>query len=149
MLTTLQSLSSAHSRQDEAPPRDEPQSSNALHIASPPEAPRHEIVITPRSSRGILMLKRWMSTRMKKSDADPALHELAQVPRQSDRLPDLPSPSQSPARTDATNQGPSWMAAGKRKRVSALHGRSDAVSPTYNISERLQNLYENQRFVIL
>ena len=120
MLQSLSPASSVHSRQDEALPYGEPQSSNALRITSPPEAPRDEIVNTTRSSRGILMLKRWMPTRMKKGNTGPALHELAQVPKESGQLPDLPSPSRLPARADVTNQGPSWMAAGKRKRVGAL-----------------------------
>ena len=120
MLESLSVASSFHSREDEALPHDEPQPSNAVAIAPPPEAPRDENIDTPRSSRGILVLKRWMPTKMKKGNTDPALHELAQAPRRPGEPPDLRSPSQSPARVDAMTQGPSWMAAGKRKRVSAL-----------------------------
>ena len=120
MLESLSLASSAHSRQDEVLPHGEPQSPNGPPIAPPPEARRDETVDTPRLSQGILMLKRWIPTRIKKSRKDPALHGLDQVPRKCNQPPDPPSPSQSPARADATNQGPSWMAAGKRKRVNTL-----------------------------
>ena len=120
VLTTLQSMSSAssaHSRHDEGLPHDEPQSSNSIPIASPPEARRDENLDTPGPSRAILTLKRWIPTRIRKSNPESALHELNRVPRESDHPPDSQPPSQLPA----TNQGPSWMAAGKRKRVSGLY----------------------------
>ena len=68
MLQSVSSASSAHSRQDEVLPHGGPQSSNALSIASPPEARQDKDVDTPRSSRGIQMLKRWILTRMKKKN---------------------------------------------------------------------------------
>ena len=113
----MSSVSSAHSRQHEALSHGAPQSSNVIPIASPPEARRDENPDTPRPSRVILTLKRWIPTRIRKRDKDPALHELNRVPRQSDHPPDSQPLSQLPA----TNQGPSWMAAGKRKRVSGLY----------------------------
>ena len=123
MLQSLSAASSIHSREDEILPQGEPQSSNVVPIASSPEAPRDENVDTPRSSsRPILMLKRWIPTRMKKGDTDPALHGLDQVSGKLHRPPGPESLSQSLARAPAITKGPSWMAAGKRKRVSALSG---------------------------
>ena len=115
----MSSASYAHSRHDEGLPHGEPQSSNAIPVFSPQETRRDENLDTPRSSWAILTLRRWMSRRIPKSNQEPVLHELNRVPREPDHPPDSQSPSQLPARVDVTNQGPSWIAAGQRKRVSA------------------------------
>ena len=110
MLQSLSSVSSVHSRQDEVPPHGEPQSSNVLYIASPTEAGHDENDDTPGSSRGILMFKRWIPTRMRKSNKDPALHEPDRVLRQSNQPAEHQSRPQSPARVEDSNVGPSTMA---------------------------------------
>ena len=123
MLTMQQSMSSAssvHSRLDEVLPHDEPQSSNAVSIASPLEARQDENLDTPRSSRAILMLKRWIPKRKWKSNKDSTLPEPDRVPRQSRQPADHQSRSRSPARVEDSNVGPSTMAANKRVPVSAL-----------------------------
>ena len=120
MLQSMSSASSAHSRRDEVLPHGEPLSSNAVPIASLPEPRRDENVDPPRASRAILTLKRLIPTGIWKTNKDPASHELDRLPGKSHPPPDPQSLSQSPERADATNQGPSWMAAGQRKRVSAL-----------------------------
>ena len=114
MLQSLSSISSTHSRQGEVLLRGEPQSSNVLPIASPPEALQDESVDTPRPSRGILMLKWWIPTRMKKRNKGPALHGPDRVPRQSHQSAEHQPRTQSPARVDDRQEGPSTMA------VSAL-----------------------------
>ena len=89
VLTMPQSLSSAslsHSHQDEVAPLGTsaaaPQPSDALPMISPldmrPDEPR-DIV---ESSRGIPTFKRWLQTRIRKSNKDPVLHEPDRVPAQ-------------------------------------------------------------------
>ena len=111
MLQSLSSASSAHSRQDEVLPHCEPQPSNVLPIASPPEARQDENVDTARSSQGLLMLKRWIPTMMKKSGKGPSLHE----PVEDESRP------KSPARVEDSNlAGPSTMTATRRVQVSVF-----------------------------
>ena len=114
MLTLLQSLSLASSedpREDEIPPvgssRVISRSSEVLPETSTPKAQLKEKLDTIESPQGGSIFKKWLP---RKSDKDPTSH----------KPEDRHSPSDSPMRVDATSEGPSWMAAGKRKRVSAL-----------------------------
>ena len=64
------------------------------------------------------MFKRWLQTRFRKSNKDPASHKPDRLSGKSRQPGDPQPPPHLPARVDATNEGPSWIAAGKRKRVS-------------------------------
>ena len=150
MLQSLSSVSSAHSRQDEVLPHGEPQSSNDPPVASPPEARQDENIDTPTLSQGVLMLRRWIPTRMKKSNKGPALHEPDRVPRHSHEPAEHQSRPQLPARVEDSNTaGPSTMAATRRVPVSVffLDRQSDAVCLTYHSSERWRNPFYRERFV--
>ena len=143
MLQSVSSASSAHSRQDEVLPHGEPQSSNVLPICSPPDARQDENIDPHGSSRGILMLKRWIPTRMNKSNKRPALHEPDRVPRQSDQPAEHPSRSQSPARVEDSDTGPSTMA------VSAFPWRIiECGVLNISYSRRSQRSSRCQRFVV-
>ena len=107
MLTLLQSLSLAssdHPPEDEIPPVGP---SEILPATSTPKVQPKEKSDTVESPQGGSIFKKWLP---RKSDKDPTSH----------KPDDRQSPSDPPVGIDATNEGPSWMAAGKRKRVSAL-----------------------------
>ena len=120
MPQSLSSASSVHSRADEGLPHGEPQSSNALPAPPPPEARRDENLDTPRLSRGIVMLKRWIPTRRKKNNKGSTLQEPDRVPTHSHQPAKDQSRPQSPARVEDSDVGPSTMAATRRVPVSSL-----------------------------
>ena len=115
--------SSAHPREDESPPLGAshavPIPSGSPAIAFPLQPSPKENTNTASSSRGILMLKSWLPTRIGKSNKGPELREPDRVPKKLSQPTEHESRSQSPARAEATNEGPSWMAAARPKRVSA------------------------------
>ena len=127
VLTLLESSSpgsSAHD-EDEVPPLDAPravvQSSDATPVIYPPLTRVEEHVdAVGSSSHGITKFKKWIQMRTGKSKKDPSLREHNRVSRKSRRRPDGHSPSQSATRVDATNEGPSRIAAGIRVRVGTL-----------------------------
>ena len=125
MLTLLEPSSPGSSthREDEVPPLEAsyavPQLSDAIPVTYPPLTRTEEHLDTVESSQGISKFKKWLQMRMK-NNKDLTLHEPNRVPEKSCRPADGPSPSQSAARVDARNEGPSWMAAGIRVRVSTL-----------------------------
>ncbi|KAG8220765.1 quinon protein alcohol dehydrogenase-like superfamily [Butyriboletus roseoflavus] len=104
--------------EDEVPPvgtsQATPHLPDALPMASPPLARAEEHLETVESSQGITKLKKWVQRRTKKGKKEPTLHKPGRAPRKSRRPAGGRSPPQSPARIDATNEGPSWIAAGQR-----------------------------------
>ena len=83
-------------------------------MTSPPEARPEEILDTALSSQGLSIFKKWLQwnnnklpTSHKRDRASATAHD--QQPR-----------PQSIARADATDEGPSTLAAGQRVRVNAL-----------------------------
>ena len=115
--------SSAHC-EDETPPFDTPhtvmQLSDAIPVTYPPLTRAEEYLDIVDSSQGIIKFKKWLNMRTRQKNKDPSLHKPSQVPRKPRRPADRQSPSQSPARVNATNEGPSWMAATRRVPVSTL-----------------------------
>ena len=73
---------------------------------------------TVTSSRGILILKSWLPTRIRKSNKRPELPEPDRVPKKLSRPTEHQPRCRSPG-VEATNEGSSWMAAAGPKRVSA------------------------------
>ena len=132
--------------EDEVPPLDalraRVQSSDAIPVIYPPltRAEEHNDAVEP--SRGITKIKKWIQMGTKKSK-DFTLDKLDRDPRKS-RWPGEPRPpTQSPAKVDTANVGPSRMAAAERVPVSALDTRLDAVYLTH-LSE-----WSRHRFQIL
>lgn len=130
MLILLQSLSpssSTHSREDDVLPVDAsravPHSSDALPTASSPDARPERDPNMAKSSQGIRMLKRLLPARTRKSNKDPVLHGPDRIPKESPPSTQHPSHSQPPGTVEATNEGPSWMAATKHVPVSILPRR--------------------------
>ena len=142
MLTLLQSLSSVpstHPQDEEAPPPRTssgstrlqeqavlppgmsnvlPQSSGPLPTTAPRDAPLDKNINAAKSSRGILMLKRLLPTRIRKSNKGLALHGPNRVRGGSRQATDH-QPRPSPARVEHSNAGPSTIAAARPKRVRA------------------------------
>ena len=145
-------MSPVHSCEDEAPPLDTdsavPQPSNALLVTSTPEMRPEEPRDIIEVSRGISMFKRLSLPWIRKSNKDPRLQEPERVSRKSRQTADHQSRSQSPARAEDLNVGPSRMAANKRVPVSALRRQSDVLCQTYHLSERSRNPFDHERFVI-
>ena len=108
----LSPISSEHPREDEPPPLGTSnvmlQPSDPPPTASPRDAPLEENLNAER------LLPTWMG----KSNKDPALHESDRVPIKSRRAADHQSHSHSPARVEATNEGPAKMAAARPKQVN-------------------------------
>ena len=112
--------SSSDSHEDEAPPMGQ------LHVISQLDALRvpstsgthpERNIETVKSPRGHSTFKKWVQ---KMGNKDLALHKSGRPSRKLREPADRRSPSNSPPRVDATNEGPSRMAAGRRKAVSAL-----------------------------
>ena len=126
VLTLLESSSPGSSVhcEDEVPHLDTsygvPQSSYSMPVIYPPLTRAEEHVNIVESSHGITKIKKWIQMRTGKSKKDPSLHEPNRVPRKSRQHPDGHSPSQSRARVDTTDKGPSRMAAGQRVPASTL-----------------------------
>ena len=124
LLEALSAASSINSHEDEVLPPGAPhpiaQSSNALPVTSVPEAhpEGHDNIV--ESSQGLTTFKKWLRTKIKKGNKDPALHELDRLSRKSHQPADHRSCSGPPTGVDATNEGPSRMAATRRVTVSAL-----------------------------
>ena len=110
--------SSADSKEDEIPPVGSPhvisQPSDDRPVTLPPETRRETNL---ESSKGNVV-KRWLQTKLKKSNEDRASRRPDLVSRKSRDPVSRRSPSHSPPRVDAINEGPSRMAAGRRKAVS-------------------------------
>ena len=148
--------SSAHPCEDEPPPLGASHairmSSDSPAIASPLRPRREENTNTATSSRGILMLKSWLPTRIGNRNKGPELREPDRVPKKLSRPTEHQSRSRSPAKVEATNEGSSWMAAARPKRVSASLNniRSDMGCLIYHPSEWLRRLSDRQspRFVV-
>ena len=147
MLQSLSSASSSHSRHDEVLPHGEAQTSNALPIDSSPEARQDQNLDPPRLSQGIMMLNKWIPTRMKKTKKDPALIDPDRVPRKVHQAADHHSRSRSRTWVEDSSVGPSRMAATKRVPVSVLDTQSGAVCPTYHLSEWSRHLSKHNRSV--
>ena len=139
MLKPSPSESSAH-HEDEVPPLDAshavPQLSDAIPVTYPPLPRAEEHVDAAESSRGIGKLKLWIQMRTKKNNKDPTSHKPNRITTKARRPADPQPPSQSPARVNATNEGPSRMAAGQRVPASTFFDRrSDVMRLTYHLSE--------------
>ena len=124
MLTLLQPMSSASSadtREDEPeiPPVGSShvisQSSDDPPVTSPSEARQVDL----ESSKGSVV-RRWLQTRLRKSTKDPGSHKPDRLSGKSREDVGRQTPSQSPPRVDTTHEGPSRMAAGRRKAASVL-----------------------------
>lgn len=106
---------------EEVPPLGASQHSPvAPPVTSFPEGRPEEKIDTPKLSQGIMVLKRWLPTRIKKGNKDPTLHQPDLVSKDPYHAADHQSRSQSPVRVEATNEGPSWMVPGQRRPVSAV-----------------------------
>ena len=128
--------SSAHPREDEPPPLGASHairmSTDSPTIASTLQPRREENTNTVTSSRGILMLKSWLPTRIRKSNKRSELRKPDRVPKKLTRPTDHQSRSHSPAKVEDSDMRPSRMAATKRVPVSALDRQSDAVCQIYH-----------------
>ena len=121
LLESLFPVSSADPHVDEVPRLGVSQQSSVSPPVTSPTAPRPEDNFdTPKSSQGIMILKRWLPTRIKKGNKDSTLDKPDLVPRESRQAADHQSRSQSLVRVEATNEGPSWMVPGQRRPVSAV-----------------------------
>ena len=126
MFTLLESSSPGSSvhHEDEVPPPDAshavPQLSDTTPVIYPPFPRAEENIDAVESSHGITKIKKWIQIRIKKSNKDPTSHKPDRVTTKARRPADPRPPSQSPARVNATNEGPSRMAAGQRVPVSTL-----------------------------
>ena len=125
VLTLLEPLSLASSVdawEDEIPPV-HTQSSDAS-VTSTPDAHAEQNIGTVESPRGRSIFKRWLKRKNSKAPTSPKSGRLS---RRSPEPADPQSHSRSPARVNVTNEGPSWMAAGRPKTVSAVDRRSDVA----------------------
>ena len=110
MLTLLETLSLAShtdAQEDEIP------QVGLSHPISQPEANLE----TAESPRGRSIFLKWLQ---KKSNGGSVLPKPDRLSGKSRQPADCPSPSDTSPRVDLTNEGPSWMAAGRCKAVSAL-----------------------------
>ena len=113
---------SSNLREDEAPPLRPSHAIlelDTLPVPSTSGARREENIHT-LPSEGTPMFKRWLQTRFRRSNKDAASHKPNRLSGKSRQPAEHQSPSHLPTRVDATNEGPSWMATGKRKRVSVF-----------------------------
>ena len=120
-----------------------PQSLDVPPATSPTEVCAREDFDSVKPPRVLSIFNKWLQ---RKNNKDSTSHEPNRLSGKSRQSADR-RPPRSPTKVDATNDGPSWMAAGKRKRVSTLGRRSDLVCLTY-LSEWLQKPSEGQRFVV-
>ena len=91
-------------------------------MTSPSEMRPEESRDVVASSQRIPMFKKWLQTRIKKSNKDPVLHKPDRDPGKPPLATDHQSRPQSPARVEELNVGPSTMAATRRVPVSAPPG---------------------------
>jgi len=114
-----------------------------LSIVSPPgSSSPTKPLDTPRSTKGISVLKRWFPGRFKKTTRNQG----SQPPDRSatawaGRPLDLGPNSQSRSRDNTPQKGPPTMAAGRRSRVSVLFtvGKMVVVYLTSHLRERSGN----------
>ena len=121
LLQPLSLASSADVQEDKIPPVGSShlmsQSSNFPPVTSTPEGRAQENLDTVESPQGHSIFRKWLQSMTKRGPTSPKPRRLSGKSREP---ADPQAPSHSPARVNATNEGPSWMAAGRPKAVSAV-----------------------------
>ena len=123
VLTLPESLTPAPSSdpyEDEEPPLGQSHVTSqldALRVPSTSQTRPEGNLETVESPWGRSIFKKW---RQRMDIKDLGLHKPVRLSRKSREPANRRSPSHSPPRVDATNEGPPRMAAGRRRAVSAL-----------------------------